>query len=55
LKKKTTSAVTFFALLQGNGKFAFLLWFCYEEGDNSNVVTFSMVADIIFSLLLLMV
>jgi hypothetical protein len=40
LKKKTTAAVTFFALLQGNGEFAFLLWFCCEEGDGSNVVTF---------------
>ncbi len=35
-----TTAVTFFALLQGNGEFAFLLWFCYEEGDGNNVVTF---------------
>jgi hypothetical protein len=40
LKKKTIVAATFFALLQGNGKFAFLLWFCCEEGDGSNVVTF---------------
>jgi hypothetical protein len=40
LKKKTTGAVTFFALLQGNGEFAFLLWFCCEEGDGNNVVTF---------------
>jgi len=40
LKKKTTAVATFFALLQGNGKFAFLLWFCCEEGDGSNVVTF---------------
>jgi len=40
LKKKTIDAATFFALLQGNGEFAFLLWFCCEEGDGSNVVTF---------------
>jgi hypothetical protein len=40
LKKKTTVAATFFALLQGNGEFAFLLWFYCEEGDGSNVVTF---------------
>jgi hypothetical protein len=40
LKKKTTTVATFFALLQGNGEFAFLLWFCCEEGDGSNVVTF---------------
>jgi hypothetical protein len=25
--------------MQGNGEFAFLLWFCYEEGDGSNVIT----------------
>jgi hypothetical protein len=40
LKKKTRATATFFALLQGNGEFAFLLWFCCEEGDSSNVVTF---------------
>jgi hypothetical protein len=39
LKKKTRAAATFFALMQGNGEFAFLLWFCYEEGDGSNVIT----------------
>jgi len=27
-------------LLQGNGEFAFLLWFCYKKGDSNNVVTF---------------
>jgi len=27
-------------LLQGNGKFAFLLWFYCEEGDSTNVITF---------------
>jgi len=40
LKKKTTVVATFFALLQGNGEFVFLLWFCCEEGDGSNVATF---------------
>jgi hypothetical protein len=35
---------------------AFLLWFCYEEGDGSNVVTFLYGGSIIyFSLLVLMV
>jgi hypothetical protein len=33
----------------------FLLWFCYEEGDGSNVVTFLYGGDIFFSLLVLMV
>jgi hypothetical protein len=40
LKKKTTVAATFLALLQGNGEFAFLLWLCHKKGDGSNVVTF---------------
>jgi len=40
LKKKTTTAATFFALLQGIGEFVFLLWFCWEEGDGNNVVAF---------------
>jgi hypothetical protein len=40
LKKKTKATATFFTLLQGNGEFAFLLWFCCEEGDGSDVVTF---------------
>jgi hypothetical protein len=40
LKKKTTTAATFFTLLQGNGKFAFLSWIYCEERDDSNVVTF---------------
>jgi len=54
LKKKTTVAAIFFALLQGNGEFAFLLWFCYEEGDGSNVVTFLYGGGFLFFLLLLM-
>jgi hypothetical protein len=53
--KKTRAAATFFALLQGNGEFAFLLWFCCEEGDGSNVVTFLYGGEFVFSLLLLMV
>jgi len=28
------------ALLQGNGDLRLSLWFCCEEGDGSNVVTF---------------
>jgi hypothetical protein len=48
LKKKTITATTFFALQQGNGEFAFLLWFCYEEGDGSNVVTFLYGGDFFF-------
>jgi hypothetical protein len=40
LKKKTTAVAIFFALLQGNGEFTFLLWFCCEEIDGSIVVTF---------------
>jgi hypothetical protein len=40
LKKKMTTTATFFTLLQGNGEFAFLLWFCCEEGDGNNVITF---------------
>jgi len=49
-KKKATVAATFFTLLQGNGEFAFLLWFCYKEGDNINVVTFLYGGDFTFSL-----
>jgi len=28
------------ALLQGNGDLCLSLWFCCEEGDGSNVVSF---------------
>jgi hypothetical protein len=28
--------------------YAFLLWFCYEEGDGNNVVTFILVAVFLF-------
>jgi hypothetical protein len=51
LKKKKTLVTTFFALLQGNGEFAFLLWFRLTAMSSPS----SMVADFIFSLLVLMV
>jgi hypothetical protein len=28
------------ALLEGNGDLCLSLWFCYEEGDDNNVITF---------------
>jgi len=43
-KKKTTASVTFFdgfVAKSGNDNYHHLFsWFCYEKGDNSNVIAF---------------
>jgi hypothetical protein len=54
LKKKMTATATFFALLQRNGEFVFLLWFCWKEGDGSNVVAFVYGGGYYYLLLLLL-
>jgi len=35
------------ALLQKNNDLRFLWWFCWEEGDDNNVVTFLYGGDIV--------
>jgi len=42
------------ALLQGNGDLRLSLWFCCEEGDGSNVVSFLYGGGFLFIYLLLL-